>query len=233
MKNLATSAVLLLSPVMVARSCTIVSKVEPSSQNARITVMMDGNPQKDVKVVVSTVEGQARLTITTDSQGVVSLPKLPPGKYCLAASAAPTLRADDLCLEVSRSRGRNPSSFSMILGVKPPPPPTFEEKLEAAGRVPVRTHTQVFAGVVEDPAGAVIPRTQVAVYQRGSTGKGQPLKLTTDEDGRFTAQLAPGIYIGVFQSFGFQTEFVPFEIAKEGSKEDLRVKLMIASMGCS
>jgi hypothetical protein len=47
------------------------------------------------------------------------------------------------------------------------------------------------------------------------------------------AQLAPGIYIAVFQSFGFQTEFVPFEIAKEGSKEDLRVKLMIASMGCS
>jgi hypothetical protein len=156
MKSLATSAVLLLSPVMVARSCTIVSKVEPSSQNARITVMMDGNPQKDVKVVVSTVEGQARLTITTDSQGVVSLLDLPPGKYCLAASAAPTLRADDLCLEVS-----------------------------------------------------------------------------TDEDRRFTAQMAPGIYIAVFRSFGFQTEFVPFEIAKEGSKEDLRVKLMIASMGCS
>jgi len=229
MRQLVMSAVLLLNGTLAAGNCTVVEVLsfQPSSQNARIAVSINGKPQKDVNVVLSSYDGQARLTTATDSEGVVNLPDLPPGKYCLAASVSPTLRAD-VCLEVAKNRGRKPSAFSMELRPSPPPPPSFEEELEAAEKAPITVRIQVFAIIVEDPSTAFVPGTKVAVYRRGLAERAHPLESTTDEQGRFTAPLPPGIYTAVFQISGFQTEFVSFEIAPDGSKEELRVKLKLA-----
>ncbi len=209
-------------------ACSLVEVVDtrPSSQNARITVLMDGKPQKDVKLVLSAVAGELRLTMVTDASGTVKLPRLPDGRYCIVASASPTLRAE-LCLDVSKGGNRKPSSFSMTLSIKPPPPPTLEDLLAAAEKGPLGMRTQVFAGIVQDPLGAPVLRAQIAVYSRGSLDKTHPLRFTTDEQGRFFASLESGAYTAVFQAPGFRTEILTFEIAPDAEREDLHLKLRI------
>jgi hypothetical protein len=54
------------------------------------------------------------------------------------------------------------------------------------------------------------------------------LRFKSDANGRFSAQLADGVYIAFFSFPGFCTEIVPFEVAAHGEKEIL-VKPQIAN----
>jgi hypothetical protein len=229
--SLTIAAALLLFANHAAGECPEVRallKPQPSSQNIQITVLVNGKPQKDVQLLISTPEGPARLTGSTDSQGKANLSNLPPGNYCIAAKTSSNLR-DDLCLAVSRSDDRKLSPFSMNLSIDPLTPPTYMDKVDAAEKTHVSIRAQNFAGIVWDPAGAVIPNAEVAIYKRGAIDKLHPVRVKTGESGHFSVKLAPGIYTAVFTSWGFRTELLVFEITPGGSKEDLKVGLKVGS----
>jgi 5-hydroxyisourate hydrolase-like protein (transthyretin family) len=200
---------------------------QPSSQRVQIKTLQNGNPIKDVKIEVFTTENQVRLfSLSTNDQGVASLPTLPPARYLIVASAASGLGAD-LVLDVSKRLGHKMSLFSMELGVRPPLPPTFEEKMTDAENESPRESGKEFRGILQDPSGSGVPNANVDVYAKGARVKTQALKIKTDETGRFSAPLADGIYTVLFQRAGFQTEIVVIEISGDAQAKDLRISLKL------
>jgi len=205
----------------------VLREAQPSSQNPRLEILSGGTLQPGANLAVYNADDEQKLSFKADSHGMATLPDLPAGRYCIAASTSPTLRAI-LCLQVADRHARKPSVFSIKLLVEPPP--TFEEKLEAAEKAPIGLLTRAFSGTVRDPAGAVIPRASVAIYRQGASDTAHPLKITTDQQGHFSTFLAPGKYAAVIESPGFETRFLTFEISPDAVQEDLNVKLNIGAI---
>jgi hypothetical protein len=227
MRAFAIAAACLLSANLASGECVVVvDQPQPSSRNVRITVLRDGKPQQNATLIlISQKDGkQARPAITTDTRGIVELKDLPNGTYCIEATADPRLGAK-LCLNVWEGIDRKPSELALSLSVQPPPPPTFEERVRAAAILPIEQRAQTFVGVVKDLGGGGIPRAEIVIHRRASEGKVDTIKLTTDERGRFSTPLAPGSYTPGFQSPGFKTRFVGFEIVPDAPKQDLPIVL--------
>jgi hypothetical protein len=234
MKALTSAATCLFVAALAYGECvTVAVPGRPSYQNVRLEVLRNGKPQPNVTVtVVWQFSGKvARPAITTDVRGMAKLENLSPGDYCINATAEPRL-ADTLCLNVSKSSDAKHSKFSMLLSPVPPPPPTVEERVQEAEKRPIELRGQTFNGQVTDFGGAGIPRVEIAVYRRASVEKQNPTKLTTDDDGGFSAQLNPGKYTAVFQSQAFSTRFVSVEIGPEAPKQNMSVTLQIRNDGC-
>jgi hypothetical protein len=231
MTFLATSAVWLSCTLFAATAdvVVVVQEVRPSSQNARLTILSGGKRQPGANLAVYNADNEQKLSLKADSHGKATLPDLPPGRYCVTASTSPTLRAD-LCLQIAAGNARKRSAFSMELVVQPPPPPTFEEKLQTAEKAPIEVFTRAFSGTVRDPSGAFIPRASIAVYPHGASDTAHALKTMTDQQGRFYPDLAPGSYTAVIQSPGFETRFLTFEISPDAAQEDLNVKLNVGAI---
>jgi hypothetical protein len=224
----ALTAALCLPP-RASSECVVVPAVyQPSSQNAEITVFLEGKPHGNVKLRVFTFDGHLRLSVFGDSKGIVKLPHLPAGKYCLTANAAPNLGAS-MCLDLSVRDSGLPKTFSMNLGYEHGVSTNLDYILDRAEEKAATERLQKFAGTVLDPSGsgAAIPHALVFVARHGSHHKAHPLKITADQDGHFSAQLHPGTYTAVFEFPAFVTEVVIFEIAPDGSQEGLRVTLQI------
>jgi len=231
MKFLAAAAFCLSCAVfaVAAQVVMVLREAQPSSQNPRLKILSGGKLQPGAILAVFNADGEQKLSLKADSHGMATLPDLPPGRYCVTASTSPTLRAD-LCLQIADGHARKPGAFSMEFIVQPPPPPTFQERLEAVEKAPIGLRTHAFSGTVRDPAGAVIPRASVAVYRQGAGDTAHPLKTTADQQGHFSASLAPGKYTAVFESPGFETQFLTFEISPDAVQEDLNVKLNIGAI---
>ena len=75
----------------------------------------------------------------------------------------------------------------------------------------------------------MIPGVNIKVVRRGPADKRSVVRLKSDANGHFSAQLTDGAYIAVFSSQGFRAEIVPFEVAAQGDKEML-VKLQIGNV---
>jgi hypothetical protein len=206
-----------------------VLEVHPSSQKPLITVLKDGAPQQSATLTVFANNGKQRLTLTTDSRGMAKLPHLHSGIYRIAASTSPTLRVD-LYLQIAAVHQQKPSEFTMELRVQPPPPPTFEGKLEAAEKTPIEVFTRAFSGTVRDPSGAFISRASIAVYRHRAGNTAHPLKTMTDHQGRFYSDLAGGSYTAVIQSPGFETRILTFEISSDAAQKELNVKLDVGAI---
>jgi hypothetical protein len=227
MRVFGIAATCLLSASLAFGECVTISEDPlPSSRNVRITVLGDGKPKQNaVLVVISQKDGkQVGPTIRTDTRGIVELRDLADGIYCIEATADPGLGAK-LCLKVGLWIDSKPTEVGLSLSVQPPPPPTFEERVQGAAALPIEQRAQTFAGVVKDPSGAGIPRADIVIHRRASEGKAETVKLTTDERGRFSAPLTPGSYTAGFQSAGFKTRFIGFEIAPDAPKQDLPIVL--------
>jgi Carboxypeptidase regulatory-like domain len=226
---LAAAAVgLLLAGLAAAGSSVEVLRVLPSSQNPRITVLHNGNPLPAAKIAVFAADEQLRLSLSADEHGVVVLPPLPPARYHIAAAAADGLGAD-LVLVVSKHQKKKASSFSMDLFVRPPAPPTLEERIVAAESGPARERLREFKGIAVDPAGMGIPETRIEVLQEGSRGKVRVAITESDKSGHFSAQLPAGTYTVVFQVQGFSTRIQVLEITQTGDETDLRVHIELAA----
>jgi hypothetical protein len=213
-------------------ACSVVEVVEtlPSSPNVRLTVLKDGTPQRNATLVV-TLQANAQVVgpaLTTDARGSAELRNLTPGTYCITATADPKLGAV-LCLVVSNGRERKLSEFSLKLVPLPPPPPSLAEQLEQAAKSPPQVRAREFDGVVTDVNGAHIPRAGVVVYVYHSEKKPNLIRLDADEEGRFSIPLSPGSYAAAFQSPGFKTRFVVFEIGPEQPKESVPIVLQVGS----
>jgi hypothetical protein len=228
-----TAACLFVAALACGECVIVVAPARPSYQNVRLEVSRNGKPQQNVTLtVVWQFNGKlARPAITTDVHGIAKLENLPPGDYCINATAAPRL-ADTLCLNVSKTSDARLSQFSMLLSPVPPPPPTLEERVQEVEKRPIELRGQTLKGLVTDISGAGIPHAEIAVYPRGSVKTQNPTKLSADDDGGFSAQLDPGTYTAVFQSQGFSTRFVAVEIAPEAPKQNMTVTLQIRNDGC-
>jgi 5-hydroxyisourate hydrolase-like protein (transthyretin family) len=229
MRLVTTAVACLLLNATVASACSVVVVVnsQPSSQRVQIKILQNGNPIKDVKIEVFTMDNQLRLfSLSTNDQGVATLPTLSPARYLIAATAVGGLGAD-LVLDVSKGLGHKTSLFSMELGVRPPPPPTIEEKMTGAEKASAREAVKEFRGILQDPSGAGVTNASVDVYPKGSRDKTQALEIKTDESGRFSAFLADGTYTALFQAPGFQTEIVVLEISADAQRKELQTVLKL------
>ena len=217
-------AFLLLTTTVAAKASVEVLQVSPSSQNAKITVLHDGKPLQDVKIDVFTAGEQLRLYLSTAGDGVIVLPLLPRGRYHIAANAAGNLGAD-LVLNVSRLRNKQPSEFSLLLFVRPPRPPTLEQRIAAVEGSGAIERLQKFKGIVVDPAGAGIRQVKIQIFQEGSGGKDRVATTKSDATGHFSAHLVKGTYTAMLQAQGFSAQIQVFEITEEGVQKDLRIRL--------
>jgi len=227
---IATWLLLLAAPRAVFCSVEVNAPPKKSSRNVVITTLFDGKPRKGVKVEIYRVRKQEEtdrsFTFATGEDGVVAPPALPPGEYCIVASADLNLRSD-LCLRVvSHSKGKT-SSFSMELIATRFP--TWEQRLAAAEQMPFQARLRDFGGVVRDPSGAAISCVSIEVMRKGTQGKERVTQFTSDKDGGFWSDLADGAYIAVFSAQGFSTQLVPFEIAKTEGSGDLQIRLDIGA----
>ena len=201
----------------------------PAAQKARITVLKDGTAQKDAMLVITRAGGEFLsggpfgLTLKSDSLGAVALPELVPGRYCIIASISTGL-SKDLCLEVSNGDTKD-TSFSIELGNKQWASPAFKDALKAEQAAPIEIRLKAFAGIVIDPSGALIPKAQIAIFQRGVDAEWPTRVMASDNDGRFAAKLDAGVYTAILVSQGFVVKHVTFEIAADASGEELRVDL--------
>lgn len=222
----------LLIAAKAAIACNVVEVVEtlPSSPNVRLTVLKDGIPQQNVKLVATLQTNGQKVgpALTTDTHGAAELLDLAPGTYCITATADARLGAD-LCLLVSKGHVPERSEFSLKLAPLPPPPPTLAEQLENAAKSPPQVRARRFEGIVTDMVGAPIPRAGVVVYVRSSEKKPNLIRLETDEEGRFSVPLNPGSYAAAFQSPGFATRFVGFEIGAAEPQESAPIVLQVGS----
>jgi hypothetical protein len=232
MRALALASGCLLIAAKATIACSVVQVVEtfPSSPNVRLTVSKDGNPQQGATLVVtSQTNGQeVGPAVTTDARGSAELRNLAPGTYCIAAAASPKLGAV-LCLVVSNDHDHKRSEFSLKLMPLPPPPPTLAEQLEEAAKSPPQVRAREFEGIVTDVTGAHIPRAGVVVNVHRSEKKPNLIRLEADEEGRFSVPLNPGSYAVAFQSPGFKTRFVVFEIGPEESQGSAPIVLQIGT----
>jgi 5-hydroxyisourate hydrolase-like protein (transthyretin family) len=224
------SLLVMAAPVYLGASPSVeVLTPRKSSQEIRVVFLIDGTPQKGVRVELyrytlgSGEESKPLVSLASDDEGKVTPPVLSPGRYHLVASAEHNLRAD-LYLDVSRKRGKRPSSFSMNLLESQHPTP--EQLWAAAEDVPVKDRLEAFSGTIHDPSGAMVSGVSIEVVRKGTQGRKRVAQLKSGKDGRFSAHLADGAYVARFSVPGFQIAFVPFEVTKQGS-EELRVTLQI------
>jgi Carboxypeptidase regulatory-like domain len=216
---------LLLAGMAVAESVEVgTAKAEESSRNVRITVALNGKPVKLARVNFCTTTGeQTCFTVLTGDDGVAVPSVLALTTYHVFALFEDDL-SSDLYLHVS-PQGKA-TSFAMDLT------PSFKAAqavLAAAEKLPIRETVREFTGSLQDPWGAMIPGANIKVVRKGSADNRDVMRLKSDANGHFSAQLANGAYIAVFSSPGFRTEIVPFEVAAQGDKEML-VKLQIGNV---
>ena len=202
-----------------------------SSQSVRINTWVEGKARKDVRVDVfrerkNGEEAGPLFSLTSDDEGKVGLPKLAPGNYHIVAAAEQDLVAD-LYLRVSSHSKQKISSFSMELVASQFP--TFAQRLAAAEQLPVKARLQELSGIVRDSSGAAIAGVSIDVMRKATMGKECVARLKSDVNGRFLTALSDGAYVAFFSFAGFQTQFVPFDVAKAQGSGDLQVRLEIGA----
>ena len=226
-------ACLFWASLAAGRSVEVLS-VQPSSQHVRISASNNGNSLNGANLQVFGGDGaspsreQLFASLTTDVHGVAVLPKLSPGHYHIVATAGGGLQAD-LLLDVSRRKGKETSSFSLELIVKPPPPPTLEEMIDAAESVASGESLQEFKGIVMDPSGTGVPAVQIEIFHKGSKGVTRVAKTKSDAMGHFSVHLAAAPYAATFQCQGFSTGIHIFEIKEDGDQKELRFVLRVGA----
>jgi hypothetical protein len=203
------------SVAKVSIACSVVS-----SLNVRLNVLPDGTPLQGVTLVVS-LQVNARQVgppLKTAARGSAELQNLASGTYCITATADPRLGAD-LCLLVSNGHDHERNEFSWKLVPLPPPPPTLEEQLAQAARLPSQARAREFEGSVTDVTGASISHAKTVVYVLRSGNEPSLISLEAAREGRSSVPLSPGSYSAAFQSPGFRTRFVGFAVGPDEAQK--------------
>jgi hypothetical protein len=230
MRALATALGCLAIAAEATIACSVVEVVEtlPSSPNVLLTVLKDGTPQQNATLVATLQSNgqQVGPALSTNARGSAELRNLAPGTYCITA-AADAKRGAVLCLVVSNAHDGKRSEFSLKLAPLPPPPPTLEELLERPAKSPPKVRARAFEGIVTDVTGSPILRAEVVVYTHHSKKKAVLTKSVADGAGRFSVPLNPGSYVAAFQSPGFKTRIVSFEIGPEQPQGPVPIMLQI------
>jgi hypothetical protein len=228
MKTLASCSALFLLFAGVCEACVRVEVAEPSSKNARMTVLLDGKPAGGVRLVVRLADKHGQRSLQTGSDGTAMLKGLPEGTTCVTAIGEKNLTSG-LCLDVPKRSTNEVSSFSMILVPKSPLFRSAENNVKEVEQLPPSLRLRELAGTVVDPSGAVIPKAEIQVYERGAYPDKPLVRLKTNEGGQFAASLRPGIYTLTIQMPGFRMAFRSVELEADAGESELRETLQLAS----
>jgi hypothetical protein len=166
--------------------------------------------------------------LKTDARGSAELQNLAPATYCITTTADPRLAAD-LCLVVSNGHDHERNEFSLKHVRLPPPPPTLEEQLAPAAKLPPQARAREFEGSVTDVTGASIAHAKTVVYVLRSGSEPSLISLEADQEGRSFVPLSPGSYSAAFQSPGLRTRFVGFAIGPDEAQKLAPVVLQVGS----
>ncbi len=227
MKMLATLALNLTWCAYAAGQCVIVLDTKPSARNAKIAVLLDGKRKGNAKLIINLPAGQGSRSMVTDSQGAAVLNDLPVGTSCITATAEHNLSVG-LCLEVVSAQFTSEISFfRMTLAVKPQQFNSVNEKVKRIEQSPPALHLSVPAGVVLDQDGGVISKAEIQIYRRGSYPREPLKKIKTNEAGRFSDSLEPGVYTVIVRRSGFQPEVNGVEISPAGKGDELQLTLQV------
>ncbi len=129
--------------------------------------------------------------LSTDGSGLAVLPPLAPAKY-LATASAPENLGGSICVEISKKKSKQVSSFSLALKTLSPNSLTIEQMLAAAGSNAPSEHVQEFKGLVVEPTGMGVSGTVIQIFPNGDRLRDdtRAVKVITDANGRFSAGLA-------------------------------------------
>jgi carboxypeptidase family protein len=205
--------------------CSVVEVVTPerSSQNVKIVALHNGAPLKGVQLELYGNAAEPLQVHTTNKRGIARLRLSMPGHYrVVATSDQGVLRY----LYLDAVKGKKESVFPLDLDLGHPIAPTLQN-LIAIAEGATTTKTRRFAGTVLDPAGAVIPRATIKVFEKGSGGRKILATLESDSEGRFSANLRSGSYTAVFMSQGFKTNIVVIQVSPDVAEQELRVPLQL------
>ena len=156
---LVTTVLAAASLMLAEPSCANTSEVEvlncvASSQSARIAIDLHGTLARDVKLVVTTLQNQLIQVLSIDDSGLAVLPPLAPAKYILTTSALENL-GGSICVEISKKKPKQVSSFTLALRTLLPNTLTIEQMLAAGGNSAASEHIQEFKGLVVEPTGMI------------------------------------------------------------------------------
>jgi hypothetical protein len=183
-----------------------------SPNGARITILQHGKPLAEATVDLYATNGPewiypARWSSSTDKEGTVQIPSLPPGVFALDVHFEKG-RSADLRVEVSGSG--EPGQRAVVFETAP------ESQVSIPKDAATRAWLRHFAGTLEDPSGAVIPGGKVSVRRKEGLQDTNVAAVVTDRTGHFTLDLPPGDYIALFDKAGFAVEIVPFTLGNKG-----------------
>jgi hypothetical protein len=209
-----------------ARSMEVFS-CEPSTQRATIAASLDGKPVTEFEITIYRSGGKSARALASSPNATLMLPRLHPATYIFYVQSTNNF-GGFLCLELWAKKSDAKNSFSVALRPLPPHEPTIHELL--AAKDVVLDRSRVFAGVVQDPSRAGVSGVSIQVFQKDRGGK-KPVKvLKSDKDGSFRAKLPDGVYVASFQTPGFQTLVMAFEIKSNNPDADMRPTLKLGAM---
>ena len=190
---------------------------EPSAQKLEVIVTQKANPASGVLVTFnndSLSGNKPYWSGSTDANGRVFPPKLPPGNYTISAEAG--RRGAELYINVIRGK---PERATLVMKL-------FLPRIGEAEDAPVASQVKDFRGLVLDISGSVIPQAEVEVFRKDDADAGPVLQLQSDDKGEFAAHLDSGSYVARFYARGFEPYVAVFEVT-EGGDELLRVTLQV------
>jgi hypothetical protein len=233
MKSFAAVVFVLVSCSCASSQCieitgTELPEVKPSSRNAKITVLLSGKPQANVKLTVSLPAGEGLRFFVSDSDGNVMVNDLPEGMSCVTATTENNL-IDVMCLEVLAHSKDDVRSFSMSLAPAQPPSNSFDDRVKGAEQSAPSQRLRKLAGTIADKTGAVITGAEVQVFKRGKYPDEVLTTVKTNEVGHFAPTLEPGVYTIIVRMSGFNSTFVEVEISPDGSESELHKTLQVAT----
>jgi 5-hydroxyisourate hydrolase-like protein (transthyretin family) len=213
---------------------------EPASRNIRITTTLLGKPIENARVdlyfpgaaIEADLSGRKPdLTLHTDKDGIAVASALHAGHYVVVTTWTDKFKraATSLYLEVSKSRKGEPTAFIMEFwpGIYPM---TNARDRAAAEASPVKFHVKPVQGLVRggfaDATGGGMSGAEIKIWRKGSTATTPLMETEADQQGRFTATLPNGTYVGFVFMDGYRTKSFVFEVTDDGDTADMQIGLI-------
>jgi hypothetical protein len=224
-----------------AGSSVKVGRVVPRdcTQFLRIAAKPDGKPVSGAEVSMRQgfyPRGDPPFFISTNDDGIASVPKLAPGND----------RADVSFNGIRSEIFDEPVTTSLYLHVvsrleistvpidRANPvrelwraDKEFDQQLDATAGLPVHDRIRTFQETIVDPTGAGVASAKTRVVRKARQGWEVVLRGASDTSGQLSGQLHWGRYIAICSMPGFPTSLTAFEARQDGSGE-LRIVLRLA-----
>lgn len=221
------TTLLLVKMFAAAENVVVIRDPQTVGAHFRVSVSLHGQRLKDVQINLYGAKEELKFAQKSNADGIVKLPRLQPGVYRIEARLE-----EDAFEDVVSGALVKVVEGSKANHLKVDLTPEFDAHrawLEAIEKLPISASVKDFTGTIYDPSGATIPNADMCVVRRGMEFANKVvLRLKSDADGHFSAQLDPGEYIAFFSESGFRTKIVPFAVTREGEAA-LRVVLDVGS----